>query len=108
MWRSKSHRGTRMGEAGRGREHLTRLGVFLSNRRYSIRGEGTMKRILFITIAAAFVLSACGAAATVAPDVYYESIPSSGGAPMEAPASVAQEGFADDRSTTNVQAAAIE
>jgi hypothetical protein len=67
-----------------------------------------MKRILFITLVAAFLLSACGAAATASPDVYYDAMPSSGGAPMEAPASVAQEGFAEDRSTSNVQAAAIE
>ncbi len=70
-----------------------------------------MKRILFITIAAAFILSACGAAATQSPGVYYDAMPASGGAPMEAPGAPAQEGFAEDSSrssTGNVEGAAID
>jgi len=68
-----------------------------------------MKRILFITLVAAFVLSACGAAATAAPDVYYDFAMPAGGAPMEAPAmpeSVAQD--SSRSSTGNVEGAAID
>ncbi|MGH8246082.1 MAG: DUF4349 domain-containing protein [Gammaproteobacteria bacterium] len=69
-----------------------------------------MKRILFVTLAAAVVLTACGSRAeqSFAEPDYYNSMPASGGAPMEAPA--APESVAEDssRSTTNVQAAAIE
>lgn len=68
-----------------------------------------MKRILFVTLAAAFFLNACGAAATQGPG-FFEG---AGGAPMEAPAAAeppfAGESVAQDaRSTGNVQATSVE
>lgn len=72
-----------------------------------------MKRILFVSVIAALMLSACGAQATQAPAYDDFSVPASGGAPMEAPAMelpAAAEGFAADSAVTsgNAQGAAIE